>query len=80
MAENQWVSNKTAKKLFFSLVSERYRLDLLYNNHTMKEIITELKEAVKENPLEFAKMVLTIVCTFAAFYAIIWIGSAIGLQ
>lgn len=66
--------------LFFSLVSEEYGLDLHYNNHTMKEIITELKEVAKENPLEFAKMVLTIIGTFAAFYAIIWIGSAIGLQ
>ena len=80
MAENQWVSNKTAKKLFFSLVSEEYRLDLLYNNHTMKEIITELTASAKANPLEFAKIVLTITSIFAAFYAIICFGSAIGLQ
>lgn len=80
MAENQWVSNKTAKKLFFSLVSEEYELDLLYNNHTMKEIITELTAAAKANPLEFAKIVLIITSIFAAFYAIICFGSAIGLQ
>ncbi len=46
----------------------------------MKEIITELTAAAKANPLEFTKMVLTITGIFAFFYAIIWIGSAIGLQ
>jgi hypothetical protein len=80
VAENQWVSNKTAKMLFFSLGSEVNIVDLHYNNHTMKEIITELTAAAKANPLEFTKMVLTITGIFAFFYAIIWIGSAIGLQ
>ena len=46
----------------------------------MKEMITELTAAAKANPLEFAGMVLTITGIFAAFYAMLWIGSAIGLQ
>jgi len=46
----------------------------------MKEIITELTASAKANPLEFAKIVLTITSIFAAFYAIICFGSAIGLQ
>lgn len=46
----------------------------------MKEMITELTAAAKANPLEFIGMVLTITGIFAAFYVILWIGSAIGLQ
>ena len=46
----------------------------------MKEIITELTASAKANPLEFAKIVLTITGIFALFYATLWIGSAIGLQ
>ena len=46
----------------------------------MKEMITELTAAFKANPLETIGMALTITGLFAAFYAIIWIGSAIGLQ
>ena len=53
---------------------------LHHNNHTMKEMITELTAAFKANPLEIIGMALTITGLFAAFYAIIWIGSAIGLQ
>jgi hypothetical protein len=46
----------------------------------MKEIITELTAAAKANPLEFTGMVLTVTGIFAAFYMVLWIGSAIGLQ
>ena len=80
MAENQWVSKKTAKKPFFSLGSEVNIVDLHYNNHTMKEVITELTTAAKANPLEFTGMVLTVTGIFAAFYMVLCIGSAIGLQ
>jgi hypothetical protein len=46
----------------------------------MKEIITELTAAAKANPLEFTGMVLTVTGIFAAFYMVLCIGSAIGLQ
>lgn len=66
--------------LFFSLGSDEVIVYLHHNNHTMKEIITELTAAAKANPLEFIGMVLTITGIFAAFYMVLWIGSAIGLQ
>jgi hypothetical protein len=46
----------------------------------MKEMITELNQAFKANPLQFIGMVLTITGLFATMYAVLWIGSAIGLQ
>ncbi len=60
--------------------SEVNMVYLHHNNRTMKEMITELTAAFKANPLEIIGMALTITGLFAAFYAIIWIGSAIGLQ
>ncbi len=42
----------------------------------MKEIIN----AFKANPKEAVIAVVTVSLMFAAFYGVIWVGSAIGLQ
>ena len=65
---------------FFSLESVTVIVYLHHNNHTMKEMITTLKEAYTENPKEFILNALGLVCLFAVFYGVLWLGSAIGLQ
>ena len=46
----------------------------------MKDMIKTLKNAWAENPLELLKATIVITALFAGFYAVIWIGNAIGLQ
>jgi hypothetical protein len=46
----------------------------------MQEMITTLTAAYKENPKEFILNSLGIICLFAVFYGVLWLGSAIGLQ
>jgi hypothetical protein len=46
----------------------------------MKEMITTLTAAYKQNPKEFIMNVLTVITLFAVFYGVLWLGSAIGLQ
>jgi predicted solute-binding protein len=46
----------------------------------MKDMIKTLKNAWVENPLEMLKISATIITLFASFYAVIWVGNAIGLQ
>ena len=46
----------------------------------MKQMITTLKEAYTENPKEFILNALGLVCLFAVFYGVLWLGSTIGLQ
>lgn len=43
-------------------------------------MIKTLKNAWAENPLETLKMIAIIVTIFAGFYAVLWLGNAIGLQ
>jgi hypothetical protein len=46
----------------------------------MKEMITTLTAAYRENPKEFILNVLGLITLFAAFYGVLWLGSAIGLN
>jgi hypothetical protein len=45
----------------------------------MKQLIENMKNAVSEDTRETLEAIVYLTTIFAAFYAVIWVGNALGL-
>lgn len=70
---------KSCKKI---CLIEKYTLFLYYKlkERDMKTMVTELVAFVKEDPEEFFGSLACLLSIFGMFYAMIWIGAALGLN